>query len=102
VGSTAGVEGGKVGDGALADLTGKWGGKMTGGGMLRLSFKGDGGCVWQVVLGNEKTTGYAPVVQSGKDFIVSIQGRPATLRLISAGQTLQVTGANVDAALKRE
>lgn len=101
-GATAGAEGGKLGEGALADLTGKWGGKMAGGGVLRLSFKGDGGCVWQVVLGAEKTTGYAPVVQAGKDFTVTIQGRPATLRLVSAGQTLQVTGANVDAALKRE
>jgi hypothetical protein len=102
VGAVAGGEGGKADDRILADLAGKWGGKISTGGVLRLSFKSDGGCVWQVTTGADKVTGYAPLVQSGKEYTIAIQGRPATVRLINAGQALQVTGQNLDATLTRE
>ncbi len=101
-GVVAGAEGGKGSDTMIADVAGKWGGKLVGGGILRLSFKSDGGCVWQLVTGADKLTGYAPLVRSGQDYTVTIQGRPATVRLVNAGQGLQVSGQGLDAALTRE
>ncbi|MCI0463938.1 MAG: hypothetical protein L0Z62_43950 [Gemmataceae bacterium] len=84
------------------ELTGKWGGKIVGAGQLRLSFKGDGGVVWQLVEGKETLTGYSKLTSAGQEVTAVIQNRPMTLRLVNAGQNLRVTGQNFEATLSRE
>jgi hypothetical protein len=98
-----GMEGGKPGESAgLGDLAGKWGGKVQGGGTLRLSIKSDGGCVWQLVVGMDGLTGYSNLGRAGSDFTAVIQNRPVTLRLTAGNQSLQVIGQGLQATLTRE
>jgi hypothetical protein len=89
-------------DSAAAELTGRWAGKLAGGGQLRLNFKGDGGCVWQLVVGTDTLNGYTNVVQAGKEFRAVIQNRPVTIRFVGGAGTLQVTGPNTEATLTRQ
>jgi hypothetical protein len=97
----AGVEGGA--GGPVTELTGRWSGKVAGGGQLRLTFKGEGGCLWQIVIGAEPPlTGFTNVARAGKDFGAVIQNRPVTLRITGAGTQLEVTGGGMQATLSRE
>jgi hypothetical protein len=102
----AGVSLEGLGEGAggvpLSDIVGRWAGKLAGGGQLRLNIKTDGGCVWQLVVGADTLTGFSNVGRAGKDFAAVIQNRPATLRVMDGGATLQVTGGGVDATLRKE
>jgi hypothetical protein len=88
-------------EGTPAELVGKWGGKIAGGGILRLSMKSDG-CVWQLKTGADTVTGYSPLIAAGKGYTLTIQGRPATVRLVAGGQGLQVSGQGLEATLTRE
>jgi hypothetical protein len=87
--------------GPVTDLSGRWLGKLAGGGQLYLSFKGDGGCIWQVVVGMDTLSGFTNVVRQGNDYTAVIQNRPATLRLIGGGQSLMVSGQGMEATLTR-
>jgi hypothetical protein len=88
--------------GPVKELSGRWSGKLAGGGQLRLTFKGDGGCIWQLVVGMDTLNGFTYVRRVGNDFTAVIQNRPATLRLVGAGQTLLVTGQGINATLTKE
>jgi len=92
---------GKAG-GPVTELTGRWSGKIAGGGQLRLSFKGDGGCVWQMVVGMDTLNGFTNVNRVGNDFTATIQNRPATLQLVGGGQALLVRGQGMEATLSKE
>jgi hypothetical protein len=97
----AGVEGGAGGQ--VTELTGRWSGKLSGGGQLRLTFKRDGGCLWQLVIGAEPPlTGFSNVTRAGKDFAVRVQNQLVTLRLTGAGTQLEVAGQNMQATLSKE
>ena len=88
--------------GSVTELSGRWSGKLAGGGQLRLTFKGDGGCIWQMVVGMDTLNGFTNVNRMGSDFTATIQNRPATLRLVGGGQTLLVTGQGMEATLTKE
>jgi hypothetical protein len=92
---------GKVG-GPVTELSGRWSGKLAGGGQLRLTFKGDGGCIWQMVVGMDTLNGFTNIGRTGNDFTATIQNRPATLRLVGGGQALLVTGQGMEATLTKE
>ena len=100
--SLTGVAAGEGMDGAASELTGRWAGKLSGGGHLRLNFKNDGGCLWQVVVGSDTLSGFTQVVHAGKDYRAVIQNRPVTLRFLGGLQSLQVSGPNTEATLTKE
>ncbi|MCC7090270.1 MAG: hypothetical protein IT295_14025 [Dehalococcoidia bacterium] len=87
---------------ALAELTGKWSGKLSGGGTLRLSFKGDGGCVWELQRGVEPKRNYTPLTSAGNQLTAVIDNTPVTLRLVDAGRGLHVAGTGLEATLRKE
>jgi hypothetical protein len=92
---------GKAG-GPVTELSGRWSGKLAGGGQLRLTFKGDGGCIWQLVVGQDTLNGFTNINRVGNDFTAVIQNRPATLQLVGGGQALLVRGQGMEATLTKE